>query len=128
MNKKRNIVLSKNSSMLKQLSFIGLIVSSAPLYTMYDPCKDAKKYGISSVVSGAISGMTMHVLNKEVDKIRTKYRYSKCGNGNDAINLLMKRQFPFALSALVMGGLSCTCAIIAAREGYHCYRLIKRQE
>ena|SRR5437868_5866805 len=96
--------------------FFLLAISSVPacVYTMHDPYKETKKYGVSAVISSAIT----YGLWNEFKKNQREY-YHKCGPVN------ARKSYRLASFTCFMGGASHTLAVIAAREGYNCYRFSK---
>jgi len=101
--------------MYKKIALFSLIMST-PIYTMHDPCKDTKKYGVGAV----ISSITTYGLWDNCKKMQREDRHHYSP-------LSRPIRYRFGLIGL-MGIVSYTAAVIATKECYNCYRLNKRQE
>src|SRR5881394_370795 len=74
-----NKIIERRLYMLKKWYFLGLVITSIPVYTMHDPCKDAKKYGVGAVMSSMI---TYGLWNKYKKISKENHQYGlvyKCG-------------------------------------------------
>ena len=86
---------------------------------MYDPYKNAKKYGMGTV----ISSMTTYGIWNNFKKIHSESRRF-C-----PLSLEMRHRLGRVSGyTCLMGVVSYTVAVITAKEYYDCYRISKRKE